>query len=523
MEVVGPVPTEHAPVLTLNVLEFIGRLVDEFGPRRDRLLEDRYYFREEERAGRRLVRLPETAGIRESEWSVPAPPEGLASRTVELLGPADPRSVVTGLNAKANVYVADFEDLHSPTWEGTLQGHRTLARAARGTLEYTAAAGERFRIVRHPATLMVRPRAWHRSEPHVVVDGRPVPAALFDFGTYVFLNARDLVERGRGPYFYLPKLERYLEAALWEEIFRASEVELRLPPGTIRATPVIETLSAANEVEEILFALRSHAAGLAFGRQGYILSFLKQFQDNPTFHPPNRAEIGVDTPFVAEGARRVVQAGHRRGTLALSATPLHLLDLESGGPRPPAIARELAEKVREAREGFDGTWLTNPEAVAVVREFFALRRGLTVAPTTPVDPMPSPASEVDGLAAVERMFEGTRTDVRSSLRYYEAWARGAGSVVVDHRVEDASTIEVARTLLWLWTRYRGPPSTSTKSATPSPLAILDEECAAMIRDAAGDTGQIRRIRRAAQRVKDLATKPYLREFLTSGRPKLRSG
>jgi malate synthase len=513
VRVTGSLSPDAQVVLSEEALEFVSRLARRFALRRDRILGERAAFADQVRRGRPLLPPPETRPIRESEWTVVPPAPGLETRWVEILGAPDTKTIVAGLNSKANVFVADFEDLLSPTWQGAVGGQLNLARAVRRTIEYVGSNGDRYRLARAPATLMVRPRGWHLLETHVTVDDCPIPAALFDFGLYVFHNGRELVRTGTGPYFYLPKLEHYPEAVLWQEVFATTERDLGLSPGTIRATAAIETLAATFEMDEILFALRRHSAGLGFGRPGYEFSFLKQFRYESAPTSSWGSEADGSSVLLLGPTRRLVQTCRRRGAPALSATPIHLLDLESGGPGHPEIGRELADKVRAAREGFDGTWVVHPASVLAVREFFTARRA-----SRPAAELPTSRAEPEGSAWATptgaRSLGNVRSAVRASLRYLEARLRGVGSVVVDHRVEDASSVEISRTLLWTWVHLGRATEDGDLVSASIVREILGEETAALLGEAGENVGRGREIGRASRLLERLATDREFPEFLS---------
>ncbi|MCI4330374.1 MAG: hypothetical protein L3K19_00805 [Thermoplasmata archaeon] len=501
------------PILTPEALEFLATMARRFRPRCARLLWERKVLAD--------LREPSGSGptaegraIREADWTVPPAPPGLETRQVEIVGEPAARAIVRGLNSKADVFVADFDDLHAPMWGVTLHGQWNLARAVRRSLEYLAHHGERFRVVSRPATIMVRPRAWHVAEPGLTVDDRPVPAGLFDAGLYLFHNARELVRCGTGPYFYLSKLEHYPEAALWDEVFTFAEGSLGLARGTVRATAVIETVTAASEMDEILFALRPHSAGLAFHQLGLTFSQLKRSARSLGSPEPGDPVFSGGAEFLGDTARRVVRTSHRRGAPALNASPVHLLDLEIGGPSRPEIASELAEKVRDVRTGFDGCWVGNPAAVPVVRKFFEARSSavaLAISSGVSGDPVAGDYERVGSLVAPGFT---PRTAVRASLRFLEARYRGAGSVVVDHVLQSESNVEVARTRLWLWT-HPGSISGSTDPDRAAELrVILGEERAELRQEAATDPSRLLGVDSAARAVDRLTLGAEIVEYLT---------
>jgi malate synthase len=506
---------ESETIFAPAALEFLARLARRFGPRREALLAERTQFSESLRRGAALRAPAESWAIRDSDWRVAPPPPGLETRWVELLGAPEARTIVQGLNSKANVFVADFEDLLSPTWDAIVRGHLNLTRAVQRSLEYSAPNGDRFRIARQPATIMVRPRGWHLVELHALVDGQPIPAPLFDFGVYVFHNARDLLRTGTGPYFYLSKLEHYPEAALWEEVFEFAEGELDLRRGTIRATAAIETVPAVVEMDEILFAMRAHSAGLGFGLPGYAFSFLKQIRnETPRAPPTDWTTLGVGSPFAASSSHQLLAMCRRRGAQAISSTPVYLLGLEHGGPGDPEVGRELAEKVRAAHEGYDGTWAVHPGAVPAVREFFRTRRPSAGGTGPAASATPERSSGPDAVDAATVTFNAVRSAVRASLRYFEARLRGVGTVIVDHRVEDASTVEISRTLLWTWVHGNQPTSTGGTVSAALVREILGEEIDVLLLETAGDAARTETVGRASVLVDQLATDRSFPEYLS---------
>lgn len=516
----GPV-THAAPpspdaefLFSSEAMEFLALLVRQFEPRRRRLMAERRAFSDQLRQGRTLEPPGETRSLRESDWTVPPPPAGLEHRWVEVVGPPDARAIVEGMNSRANAFVADFEDLHSPTWPKTVAGQVNLAWAARRSIEYTNSGGSRFRLARLTATLVVRPRGWHLLETHASVDGEPVSAALFDFGLYAFHNARALVNDGAGVYLCLPKLEHYAEASLWNDVFLHAEHALHLPVGAIRASATIETWPATVEMDEILFSLRAHGAGLGFAGPGCAFSYLKQYRNDAALLPSDRSAVDRESSFAFRISRRLVRTCHRRGAAAVEESPFHLLDIETGGPRRPEVGRELADKVRAARAGFDGTWVVDPVAVPAVQEFFAGRRNSR---STESDPGSDPeAIGVCGLPfpEVPVTMETLRSTVRASLRYLDARLRGVGSVVVDQRVEDLSTVEVSRTLLWTWIRFSRPTNFGGPVSASVVREILGEETMVLLEEAGGDSARGRAIDQATRYLDQLVTDREFCDYLS---------
>ncbi len=454
VEILAPGLSDGDRVLTPEALAFFGGLEREFGPRRRDLLESRLVRQARLDAGERLDFLAHTAGTRESDWTVAAPPADLLDRRVEITGPTDRKMIINALNSGANVFMADFEDSNSPTWENLVRGQSNLIDAVEGTIAYISPdTGKTYRLGDRVATLMVRPRGWHLPERHVRVDGLVASASLFDFALFFFHNARRLVEAGTGPYFYLPKLESHLEARLWNDVFLAAQDALGLPAGTIRATVLIETLPAAFEMDEILWELRDHSAGLNCGRWDYIFSFIKTHRASPDFVLPDRGRVTMDRPFLRSYSELLVRTCHRRGIHAMGGMAAQIPTREDPEVNRAAFEKVIADKRREVAAGHDGTWVAHPGLVETAREVFdagmpgpnqiARRREDVVVSREDLLAVPDgPITEA-----------GVRQNVSVGIRYLEAWLRGSGCVPLDHLMEDAATAEISRAQLWQWIRH----------------------------------------------------------------------
>ena len=435
-------------VLTPGAVAFLAELCRRFRGRRDGLLAAR-----RARLGTVPSFRPETAHLREGDWRCAPLPSPLLDRRVEITGPVDRKMVINALNSGARVFMADFEDSNAPSARNVVEGQQNLMDAVRGTLRFDdPRTGKHYRLNDETAILMVRPRGWHLDEAHFVVDGAPIPGALFDFGLYYFHNARDLVLNGRGPWFYLPKIEAWEEAALWDEVFVFAQESLGQPIGTIKATVLIETLPAAFQMHEILYALRRHAAGLNCGRWDYIFSYIKTLAHDPTRVLPDRGQVGMTQPFLRAYSQLLIQTCHRRGVHAMGGMAAQI-------PRkdPEANARALeavrADKLREVKDGHDGTWVAHPGLVALAMDVFDRN-------------MPGPnqiarlredvvVTEADLLAVPtgSRTEAGLRHSILVAIQYIEAWLRGEGCVPLYDLMEDAATAEIARTQVWQWVRH----------------------------------------------------------------------
>lgn len=455
MTLTQPMRDEWRTVLSHGALEFAAELARRFEPERQRLLKRRSLVQAQIDAGRDPEFLAETAGIREADWRVAEIPADLQDRRVEITGPVDRKMVINALNSPANVFMADFEDSTSPTWENIVEGQVNLYDAVRRTIEFTApGTGKHYALAERTATLVVRPRGWHLDERHVEVDGEPISASLFDFAIYFFHNARELVGRGSGPYFYLPKLESYLEARLWNEVFLFAQETLGVARGTIRATVLIETILAAFQMDEILYELREHSSGLNCGRWDYIFSFIKKFRARPDFVLPDRWRVTMEAHFLRSYSQLLIQTCHRRGAHAMGGMAAQIPIKRDAELNRQALAKVRADKQREADDGHDGTWVAHPGLVATARDVFdavmkgpnqldVLREDVTI---TAGDLLRVPTGEITEA--------GLRQNVSVGLRYLAAWLEGSGCVPLDDLMEDAATAEISRAQLWQWLHHQ---------------------------------------------------------------------
>jgi malate synthase len=451
IEIVGVVPPPLQSVLSDGALEFTAGLQREFNGRRYSLLASRRERQACLDRGELPDFLAETESIRRGDWRVAPLPEDLQDRRVEITGPVDRKMIINALNSGANCFMADFEDSHSPTWEGTLEGQINVRDAVNGTITYEhPESGKRYRLNKRVATLLVRPRGWHLEERHVLVDGQPMSAALFDFGLCFFHNARALIEKGSGPYFYLPKLESHLEARLWNDVFVKAERVLDIPAGSIRATVLVETILAAFEMDEILFELRDYAAGLNCGRWDYIFSFIKRFRSRPERVLPDRAQVTMTTHFMRSYSLLAIQTCHRRGAAAIGGMAAQIPIKDDPTANEEALAKVRADKRREARDGHDGTWVAHPGLVETAKQEF------DAAMTTPnqID-----RRRDDVIVTVHDLLEpppgtiteaGLRLNIRVGVQYLESWLRGQGCVPLYNLMEDAATAEISRVQVWQW-------------------------------------------------------------------------
>jgi malate synthase len=452
LSVIGS-PTRFSDrVLTAEALDFVARLQNEFGSRRQELLKRRTERLAALEGGGELDFLPETAPVRSGAWSVAPAPRDLDDRRVEITGPVDRKMMINALNSGAKVFMADLEDALSPTWENVVDGQWNLYEAVRGTLSLDTGE-KKYALAESLATLVVRPRGWHLSEPRVLADGKPISASLFDFGLYFFHNARERLERGTGPYFYLPKMESHLEARLWNDVFTFAQDALGVPRGSIRATVLIETIWAAYEMEEILYELRDHAAGLNAGRWDYMFSVIKAFRNDPAAVLPDRAQLTMTVPFMRAYTELLVRTCHKRGAHAIGGMAAFIPNRRDPEVTERATRKVREDKQRESSDGFDGTWVAHPDLVPLAREVFDGVLGQRQNQKHRL------REEVRPDAAALRRFsveggrvtrEGIRTNIEVAIRYIEAWLRGTGAVAIHNLMEDAATAEISRSQLWQW-------------------------------------------------------------------------
>ncbi|MFJ8495388.1 malate synthase A [Streptomyces sp. NPDC094038] len=447
----------HDEILTPAALDFVGRLAAAFGKRRQELLKERRRQALRLASGSPLVFPMVTAAVRADDgWRVAPVAPGLTDRRVEIAGPPDRRMAVNALNSGAKVWMADFEDAIAPLWDNVVGGQLSLLDAVERRIDFTTEEGKEYRLREQVATIMVRPRGWHLDEEHLEFDGRPVPAALVDFGLYFFHCAQRQIDAGYGPYFYLPKLENRYEARLWNDVFLLAQELLDIPRGTVRATVLIETITAAFEMEEILYELREHSAGLNAGRWDYLFSLIKTFGHRTDFLLPDRAKVTMTAPFMRAYTELLVRTCHKRGAHAIGGMAAQVPGKDPAANQA-ALAKVRLDKEREAEDGFDGSWVAHPALVPVCREVFdgvlddrphQLDRTRDDVEVTPAD-----------LLSVRRISEpptadGVHTNIRITLRYFAAWLRGQGAVAIDGLMEDAATAEIARVQIWQWLRHR---------------------------------------------------------------------
>jgi malate synthase len=442
-------------ILSAEARAFVGDLQRRFRPRRDELLTRRRQRRAEIARTGRLDFLPDTREVRESEWRVPPPAPGLVDRRVEITGPTERKMAINALNSGAKVWLADLEDANTPHWSNVVEGQVNLYDAVRATITYDAPDGRHYALTGAATpTIVMRPRGWHLPERHLPVDGAPSVGALVDAGLYLFHNAVELVSRGSGPYLYLPKMESHLEARLWNDVFDHVESALGLDPGTIRATVLIETIPAAFEMDEILWELRPHAAGLNAGRWDYLFSIIKNFRDQgEAFVLPDRSAVTMTAPFMRAYTELLVATCHRRGAMAMGGMAAFIPSRRDPEVNETALAKVRDDKEREAGDGFDGSWVAHPDLVPICAEVFdralgerpnqldRLRDDVSVTAAALLDIASTPGSVTEA---------GVRANVSVALRYLASWLAGNGAAAIDNLMEDAATAEISRSQIWQW-------------------------------------------------------------------------
>ncbi len=495
-------------VLTPPALAFVAELHRRFDGRRRALLKARLDRQRRFDSGSLPDFLPETADIRASDWTVGRIPDDLLDRRVEITGPTDRKMVINALNSGARVFMADFEDATSPVWANLVEGQINLKDRWTGRLQHEdPASGKRYRLGPDPAVLMVRPRGLHLPERNIEVEGEAVAGAFVDFGLYFWYNAKPALAAGSGPYFYLPKLENHEEAGLWSDVFAFAEAELGLPRGTIKATVLIETIPAAFEMDEILYALRENIVGLNCGRWDYIFSYIKRLGRRPERLTPDRSAMTMDRAFLAAYSLKLIETCHRRGAFAMGGMAAQIPVRNDDGANAQAFARVRSDKEREARNGHDGTWVAHPALVPVAMEVFDEALDGPNQIHRLIDSAVSP-DDMLRLHDGARTEAGVRENIRVAIRYIAAWLQGRGAVPLYNLMEDAATAEICRTQLWQWLRFEAPLEGGSRLDRALFDRLLAEESAALASSGHSDLAEAERL------LVELVTADSLAEFLT---------
>ncbi len=482
IKIIAPVTPEMSGVLSDDALAFVGELHRRFDARRREFLEKREHRQAELDAGAKFDFLTETAGIRAGDWKVAEVPADLEKRWVEITGPVTRKMMINALNSGATGFMADFEDSLSPTWENVVNGQQNLIDAVRGTISLQNPDGREYKLNSKTAVLMVRPRGWHLAEKNVLIGGERVSASLFDFGLYFFHNAGELISRGTGPYFYLPKMESHLEARLWADVFVFAEESLNIPLGSIRATVLIETLPAAFEMDEILYELRDYIAALNAGRWDYIFSFIKKKRNQNIEPMPDRSLITMTVPFIRAYTELLVKTCHRRGAHAIGGMAAFIPSRKDAEINATALAQVSADKERETDDGFEGTWVAHPDLVPVAMEVFQRKLGDNAhqKDRRRDDVTAAAADLLDASIPNGKITEaGVRNNINVGLRYLNAWLSGTGAAAIHNLMEDVATAEISRSQLWQWVHRKAETENGTSITQEFLLELLEEEIAAI--------------------------------------------
>ncbi len=511
----GPLIPAQETVLTPQALELVMKLHREFEPRRQALLQLRTTRQAEIDAGARPDFLPETAVIRNSDWRIASVPADLQDRRVEITGPVDRKMIINALNTPVQCFMADFEDSNSPTWSNIVAGQINLRDAVERTIAYTdPASGKQYRLGTKLATLIVRPRGWHLSEKHVLVDGQPVSGSLFDFAVFLANNHVQLRRNGSGPYFYLPKMENHLEARLWNDVFKAAQEALGIAQGTIKATVLIETILAAFEMDEILYELREHIVGLNCGRWDYIFSFIKKFRLYPAFVMPDRVSVTMESHFLKSYVTLLIRTCHRRGAHAMGGMAAQIPIRNDLAANEAAMKKVAADKQREANAGHDGTWIAHPGLADIARSAFD---SVMPGPNQVDRPLSDVQITADDLLRVptgQITEDGLRHNIRVGVQYLEAWLRGNGCVPLYDLMEDAATAEISRAQIWQWIHHSCKTQDGQVITTDRFERLLTEELARIHREIGLNRVSTGVFPTAARLFSLMAQSDYFDEFLT---------
>jgi len=512
IEITGPLSPAYKKILTPEALKFLATLVRKHGPTRDKLLAKRVERQKLIDAGKKPGFLKETKKIRDGKWKIAGIPQDLLDRRVEITGPVDRKMVINALNSGAKCFMADFEDSASPTWSLMMDGQINLGDAVRRKISFKNPDGKEYKLNKQIATLIVRPRGWHLDEKHVLIDGKPVPGGIFDFALYFFHNVKELTKRGTGPYFYLPKMQSHLEAKLWNSIFVDAQNLLKVPQKTIKVTVLIETLWAAFEMDEILYELRNHIVALNCGRWDYIFSCIKTLNAHGDWVVPDRMQVGMDKHFLDSYSKLLCETTHKRGAFAMGGMAA-FIPTKDPVKNEEVFAKVRTDKLREVKNGHDGTWVAHPGLVPVAMEVFN-------------EHMPTPnqlhkqfnykIKAADLLKKPEGQITegGLRNNINVGIGYVEAWIRGVGCVPLHNLMEDAATAEISRTQVWQWLKYGAVLADGRPVTRELVLKIVDEELGAYRKQLGDEKFYQGRFAEAAGIVARMSTAPKCEEFLT---------
>jgi malate synthase len=513
--IVKEVQDEFQQVLTLEALRFIEKLERNFGSRRRELLQQRISRQQEIDNGKLPGFLPETAHIRNGNWTVAPIPEDLQDRRVEITGPVDRKMVINALNSGAKVFMADFEDATSPSWENVMSGQINLRDAVQRTISFENENGKTYRLNEKIATLKVRPRGWHLEEKHIELDGQRISASLVDFGLFFFHNAKELLKRGSGPYFYLPKMENHLEARLWNEVFCFAQDELHIPRGTIKATVLIETIMAAFEMDEILYELKDHSAGLNCGRWDYIFSYLKKLRNCDSVILPDRAQVTMTVGFMRSYSLLAIKTCHKRNAHAMGGMAAQIPVKNDSEANDRAFDKVRADKEREATDGHDGTWVAHPALVQVAKDVFDEHMKTSNQIHRKREDVEVSAEDLLEVPDGTITEEGVRTNIDIGIRYIASWLNGRGAAPIHNLMEDAATAEISRAQIWQWIRHPRGILEDGRKLTFQLYEQMREEEVNKIREENGETAfQVGQFEEAISVFDELVKRDEFIDFLT---------
>ncbi len=514
VQIDAPIPPGCDQILTPEAVAFVVDLHRKFDSHRKTLLDRRVQRQVAIDAGQLPDFLPETAEIRKSNYVVGPIPADLMDRRVEITGPVDRKMVINALNSGASVFMADFEDSNSPTWENNLTGQLNVRDADRGDISYTSPEGKQYKLNPKPAVLLIRPRGWHLTERHFQVDGQPISGSLFDFGLYFFHNVKARMAKGTAPYFYLPKIQSHLEARLWNDVFVHAQQALGVPNGTIRATVLIETILAAFEMDEILWELRDHSAGLNCGRWDYIFSFIKTFKNQPSFLLPDRSTVTMDKHFLKSYVDLLIQTCHRRGIHAMGGMAAQIPIKNDAAANAAAMEKVRQDKLREVKAGHDGTWVAHPGLVPIAKEIFDQYMKTPNQISVKREDVKVSAADLLKVPEGQITEQGLRLNVDVGIQYLESWLRGNGCVPIYNLMEDAATAEISRTQVWQW-MHHGAQLANGQKITP---AMIRETISTQLAQMRSNLGEERygksKFPQAAQLFESMMVNPECKDFLT---------
>ncbi len=515
IEVKAPANEKFKEILTPEALAFIAALAREFDERRINILEKRKDVQAEIDRGNFPDFPEETRGIREGDWKAAPAPAALEDRRVEITGPVDRKMVINALNSGAKTFMADFEDSHTPTWENCINGQINLRDAVNGNIDFTSPEGKEYRLAENPAILIVRPRGWHLNEKHVIVDGKPMAGGIFDFGLYFYHNAKNLIAKGSGPYFYLPKSESYLEARLWNDIFVRAQDMLGIPRGTIKATVLIETILASFQMNEIIYELRDHMAGLNCGRWDYIFSFIKRFKNIPEYLFPDRTQITMTRHCMHSYSLLAIQTCHRRGVHAIGGMAAQIPRKDDPKANEAALGSVRQDKIREAKDGHDGTWVAHPGLVGIAMEEFDRYMPAPNQKDKLLDSLQVTAKDLLKLPKGTITEQGLRNNVSVGVQYLASWLSGTGCVPINHLMEDAATAEISRTQIWQWVHHPEARLEDGRDITMDFFEKIKKEELETIKNNAGESVFASgNYEKAAELLTEIIANPDLEEYLT---------